>query len=109
MYSGKLALTNRRGTPYALSNEFSDQYLFSEAVQDCQSTQELLNTANSYQLYNYRLRIDNDNAKYTRLAFTDGFGNEYYLIAYKDTTSNKLSNISDEELIAELERRGYTI
>ena len=110
MYSGKLALTNPRGVPFSVSNEFKDTFLFSEAVAECQSAEEVLNTARDFCEYNYRMSVDSDNAKYTRIVFKDAFGNTHYLLAYKDSqASSRLAGISDDELIAELERRGYQV
>lgn len=112
MYNGKLSLTNPRGTPFALSNEFQDVYLFREAVVDCTNAQEFMEVANEF--YNYgKMRsayIDSDNNKYTRISFKDGFGNVHYIIAYKDgRDASTLSKYSDEELISELEARGYSV
>lgn len=109
MYSGKLSLTNPSGTPYSLSNEFTDQYLFSEAVRECNSAQELLAVANQYKRYRYNLIIDTDIPAYTRISFKDTLGNVFYLIAYREKPNNRLSTVSDEDLIAELESRGYQI
>lgn len=110
MYSGKINLTNPQGTPFAVSNDFKDQYLLSEAVAECNSAAELLDTALEYRRYRASWSIDADNAKYTRLASKDGLGNIHYFIAYKDRSSGgRLANVSDEELIAELERRGYYV
>ena len=111
MYNGKLNLTNPSGAPLAISNDFKDTYLFKEAVMDCETPEDLRATAQSFCSYGYRMRVDKDLPKYTRLVYTASFGNTHYLIAYKDQSisSNRLSGFSDEELIAELERRGYQI
>ena len=109
MYSGKLNLTNPSGTPLALSNDFKDEYLFAEAVMECETSEDLRAIAQSFCSYGYRMRVDKDLPKYTRLVYTASFGNTHYLIAYKDGSSGRLANVSDEELIAELERRGYSI
>lgn len=109
MYSGKISLTNPSGTPFSVSNEFRDQYMLSEAVTECSSAEDLLDTVLEYRKYNTSWNIDTDIAKYTRLSSKDPWGNTHYFIAYKDGSSDRLANVSDEELIAELERRGYSI
>ena len=109
MYSGNLNLTNPSGTPFAVSNDFSDQFLMSEAMQECNSAAECLKVANKYNKYGYHMSVDSDNSRYTRLAYKDSYGNLRYLLIYKAQTVSHLAHLSDEALIAELRQRGYTI
>ena len=109
MYSGKLRLTNSSQTPLALSSEFRNEYSFSAAVTECNSAQELLNVTADYLKNDYFLTICVDTSLYTKLSFKDANGAIRYLYADKDEDFNELTNFSDDELITELERRGYSI
>lgn len=108
LYTGKVALTNGRSTPFALSNEFEDTWELEEAVALCNNTDELVDTVNQYVLYR-PFSFADDNPRYTRLKNKDSWGNVHYFVAWKNDTVSALSKFSDLDLIEELEKRGYQI
>lgn len=82
MYSGKLALTNRKGLSFSLSNDFSDVYELKESVMECKTVSQLLMVIMEQGGYNPRVAKDIN--LYTRLEYSDVFGNTHYLLAYKE-------------------------
>lgn len=84
MYTGKLILTNKQRTPFALSNNFDDTFGLVDAVKKCESAKEFCNVANKYHYHKYKWSIDCDSDEDTRLVYKDVLGNVKYLIATKE-------------------------
>lgn len=107
MYTKKLVLTNKRRTPFALSNHFDDTFGLVDEVTKCKNALEFCNVANKYEKYGY-WTLDKEDDRHTRLATVDSFGNIHYLIGYKAKDSG-LSKFTSKELKEELERRGFVV
>ena len=84
MYTGKISIVNKQGTPFSLSNEFDDVMEIREAVEDSNSIKELVEAVTRLHKYNQHFEIVRDSPKYTRLSTKDCWGNIHYLIAYKE-------------------------
>lgn len=84
MYTGKIALTNPKGIPFSLSNEFDDTMSFREAIEDCENAEEARRVANKMGRYKRQWTIVRNGNKYTRLSSKDILGNVRYLILYKE-------------------------
>ena len=110
IYTGEVKLVNEHGVYCALSDEFKDIPRFCYSIEVAECAEDVEDLANYYELYSTKWQVFADTAKLTRLIGADASGNVQYLLAYKaDTKSTKASSLSDQELIDELERRGYVI
>ena len=108
MYKEKLTLTNKRRTPYSLSNHFDDTFGLIDKIVECNNAEEFCNVARRYSRYGCCWKIDKDDNKQTRLIWKDTLGNVFYLIAYKETKS-RLAGFTSAELVEELQRRGFKV
>ena len=96
MYTGKVFLTNKRRTPFSLSNDFDDTFGLTDEIERCKSTKELCRIVNHYHRTSVQWKISNDNEKETRLEKTDRLGNVSYLIVYKKEKEQKTEGIGSE-------------
>lgn len=85
-YSGKLRLTNLSDVPLAVSNEF-DRIGLENDILDCTTPDEVLEAARKNNKYLKNLRIHKDNRSFTVISGVDSFGNQHFLIAYKEGTN----------------------
>ena len=83
MYTGKVALTNPKGVPFALANDFNDAFGLHEDVEFSETEDEMLEAVNSRPFYR-KWKIARETPKYTRLQSIDGLGNVHYLLVYKE-------------------------
>lgn len=109
MYTKNINLTDPRRNAYALSNIFDDSYGMIDEIVECNDINNLVDIVRRYSK-RMTWKIIKDSEDSTRLGYTDGLGNQYYLIVKKVKQSTiDLADVRTADLIAELEARGYTV
>lgn len=117
MYSSNVRLTCPHRFLYPLHSEFDNSFKLCDEIAEATCAEEVCEIAKKYNKYRNcthpnKWEIDADTPNSTRLITTDGNGNITYLVAYKiqpKVTSPKIDNMSDEKLIMELIKRGYSV
>lgn len=81
----RIRLTNNDRVPFSLNNEFSNTFDFVEDVCECSCDDiaKLTRIVNDYSKYT-SWKVARDTNKYTRLTSKDCWGNEHFLICYKE-------------------------
>lgn len=88
MYTGRIILTNKSRVPLSLTNDYDDTFSLEEAVMDCEKAEDLPELASKYHRFHANMKLESDNARYTRLSYQDTLGNVHYLLIYKEEAAS---------------------